>query len=416
MHGIERRATGTPSEWRNWPMLVACLAGVTLSSFQTYSLGVMIGPLEQEYGWSRAQISSGPLILAMLALFVVPMIGAGIDRIGPRRIALFGVTFFCASLAALSLAGPSILSWWLLWIPMAFGAMAVLPTLWTAAVNSFFDRNRGLALAIALCGSGVGGAIVPMLTNALVEDYGWRGGYIGIAAIGFVVVFPLVLLLFTSATDRRRAVDPHAAPARSLAGVSAREGFRSVRYAKLAGAAVLLSVAAAALVANAVPILVSHGFARGSAAGIAGLVGIGAIVGRLGGGYLLDRLDANRVAGIAVLAPVATAALLIALPGSATAASAGFLVMGLAIGTEVDACAYLAVRHFGLRSFGALFGAINGFMIFGNGLAPMLANHVYDVTKSYTPMLWALIPAFLLSSLLFFLLGAYPVFAEVAEG
>lgn len=58
-----------------------------------------------------------------------------------------------------------------------------------------------------------------------------------------------------------------------------------------------------------------------------------------------------------------------ALPSSIACA-----VLGLSVGTEVDACAYLVARHFGMRSFGAMFGTINGLLLFTNGVAPLLSN------------------------------------------
>ena len=89
------------------------------------------------------------------------------------------------------------------------------------------------------------------------------------------------------------------------------------------------------------------------------------------------------------------------------------LVLGLSIGTEVDACAYLAARHFGMRSFGTLFGAINGLLLFGTGFSPLASNYVYDVTKSYNPVLWSLIPLCVTAALLFLALGRYPVLPGV---
>jgi hypothetical protein len=65
-------------------------------------------------------------------------------------------------------------------------------------------------------------------------------------------------------------------------------------------------------------------------------------------------------------------------------------------------------RHFGLKSFGILFGTMNGLMLFGNGIAPVPANHVYDMTGSYDIVLWAQVPAYLGTALLFLLLGPYP--------
>lgn len=413
---MKATVTRTPAnEWQqNWGPLLAAVSGVMLSTVHGYSLGVMIGPLEKEYGWTRAEISSGPMILAVIALVVASLVGVTVDRVGPRRIALGGVAVFCTALAALSLATPSIVSWWLLWVVLSVSAMFIAPMVWTAAVSSLFFRNRGFALAITLCGTGLGAAIVPSLTNALVEGYGWRGAYVGLGIIFAAIVLPLVFFLFSSATDRHRALNlgGRATPAATLPGMSAREGFRSARFLKLAGASLMVALATCAVTANAVPILMSDGFDSTTAAGIAGLVGIGAIIGRLGGGYLLDRLDAKKVAACSVLMPIVTAMVLLAMPGSLFWATAALLFLGLALGTELDACAYLATRHLGLRNFGTLFGFINGLLVFGNGLAPLLANYAYDVTHSYSLVLWSMVPSCLISALLFLLLGPYPAFDE----
>ena len=58
---------------------------------------------------------------------------------------------------------------------------------------------------------------------------------------------------------------------------------------------------------------------------------------------------------------------------------------------------------------------MNGLMLFGNGIAPVLANHIYDVTKSYDIVLWAQIPACLATAVLFLMLGKYPDFAAKDE-
>ena len=78
----------------------------------------------------------------------------------------------------------------------------------------------------------------------------------------------------------------------------------------------------------------------------------------------------------------------------------------------MDCCAYLSARHFGTRNFGALFGTINGLLLFGNGLAPFLANYGYDVMKTYDLVLLLLTPLYVVTSLLFATLGRYPDFDE----
>jgi nitrate/nitrite transporter NarK len=76
--------------------------------------------------------------------------------------------------------------------------------------------------------------------------------------------------------------------------------------------------------------------------------------------------------------------------------------------------AYLTTRHFGMRSFGVLFGTVGGALGLATGLGPLIVSRIYDVTKSYEPALWGFIPICLLGAVLFWTLGKYPDFA-VAE-
>lgn len=398
------------SEWRRYGWILApCMAGILLCSVNNYALGVMIGPLEREFGWSRAEISAGPLIISMIALVCAPLVGLVIDRFGPRPVGLFGVVFYCAAMGLLATTTDDVVSWWALWGLIGLASMFVAPMVWTTAINSRFDKNRGMALALALCGTGIGAATIPLLTNTLVTSQGWRGAYVSLALISGAIVLPIVFFLFKNL----KAAPAPATPGGRVAEIRAE--MTSPSFLKLAAAALLFAIASCALTSNGVPILIGEGFDRTTAAGIVGLIGLGSIAGRLGGGYLLDRLDARKVAAVSVLAPVISVSLLLATDGSRPAAIAACLILGLSVGTELDACAYLAARHFGMRNFGALFGAITGLLLFGNGLAPAVANRVYDVTRSYDVVLMAIIVLCVLAAGLFLLLGRYPQAKALSE-
>ncbi|MDR7156925.1 MFS family permease [Sphingobium xenophagum] len=413
---ITKSPSGAGELHRHGTVLIPCVAGILLSATHSYSLGVMIVPLEQEFGWTRSQISSGPLIIAIIGLFAAPLVGRAVDQWGPRRIGLAGILLYCAALGALSFATSNILSWALLWVVLGLCNMLVIPTIWTAAVTSLFVERRGIALAITLCGASLCAAITPPLVGFLIVQQGWRGAYVGVGLLYAAVIFPLAWLFLRSATDDARKTLGTAARAVPLTafGTSLRQGFASPAFIKLAAGVTLYALAVCALTANAVPILVAQGLLATQAPAIAGLIGIGSLVGRLGGGYLLDRLNPHRVSAVSVATPILSVALLLAMPGSPGAAMAGFLILGLSVGTELDACAYLAARHFGLRSYGTLFGAINGFLLFANGLAPMAANIVYDLTQSYQFFLWAVIPACSLSAMLLVALGSNAVSPQFA--
>lgn len=399
------------AEWsRNWPVVLACTAGVALSTSHIYSLGVLIAPLEAEFGWSRAQISGGLSIGSVLALLCSPFVGLLIDRMGPRRIALSGATLFCATVAMLSVAGPSIWSWFAIWTLLAFAINGIAPTTWTAAISGLFARSRGLALSVTLCGTGLGASLTPLVTNYLNAHYGWRIAYLGLAGFWAAIVLPLLFFYFTSVKDRQRTNVSNlpSAHAGVLTGLTAREGFRSPRFIKLAIAAPTIALVAVSFTVNLVPILATLSFSRATAVEIASIVGVASIIGRLSGGYLLDRINGNIVAAVSVLLPIISCVLLLSMPGVAGAAMVATVLLGLSLGVELDAVAYLATRHLGLRSFGVLFGTIGGLLSLSSGFGPFLVSYAFDVTRSYELVLWAYMPLCILSAILFLSLGRYP--------
>jgi MFS family permease len=402
------------AEWRqHWLVVLAAGFGISLATVHLYSIGVMLAPIEQEFGWSRAQITSGLLVSSVFGVIFSPFMGFAIDRFGARRIAIIGTIFLSCALASLSLAASDIRSWWILWTFVATATLFTKPTVWAAGVSSLFASGRGLALSITFAGSGIGSALTPLLTFHLIEHFGWRAAYIGLACFWGGIAIPLTVFLFVSAKDlQRRGGDAAGRPAMAVTGLSPREGLTSFVYIRLALAAVALSLAATAVISNVVPILTSAGLTRESAATIASAVGISTIVGRLSGGYFLDRFNAGRIAAICAALPIASCLLILALPGDVLASLVAVSILGLAFGAEYDAVGYLASRLFGMRSFGVLFGTIIGLLTFVGGMGPTLANHAYDVTGSYELVLRGFIPCALLSSLLFLTLGPYPDFEQ----
>lgn len=397
------------SEWlRHGWIVLPCMAGNLLCALHAYSLGPMITPLEREFGWSRAGITGGLLIISVVAMFVAPLVGMAIDRYGPRRIAIPGTIAYCLALALFGTTGSSLLNWWALWLFLALANMCVAPMVWTAAINARFDTNRGMALALALCGVSIAAIVVPLLTTVLIASQGWRGAYFALALSGLVVVLPLMLLLFKDSQPRPADDEAQALTGNRWRFREVREQARSPRFLKLAGAVLLFTLALCVFTTNGVPVLLGEGFNSVTAASIAGATGLGSLLGRLLGGFLLDRFEARKVAAISVAIPVLSCCLLLATDATVPLAVLAFLMIGLASGAEYDACAYLAARHFGMRHFGALFGVITGMILLSNGVGPAVANYVFDVSGSYEPVIWAAMALFASSSALFYSLGSYP--------
>lgn len=400
--------TNGASEWRSYGYLplVAAL-GYATSVIHVYSMGPFFEPLQQAFGWSRGQISLGLSVSSFIsAVFCIPL-GMLVDRIGPRRIGLIGVALMTGAFALLSTSTGSLTNWLVLWTLLAIATVGVQATVWTSAVNSRFEKSRGLALAITLSGASLSAALFPLIATWLITNHGWRMGFAGLAGFWAAIVLPILLLFFRGARDRGGKTGTTPA-ARALMGLTLSEGLRSIALYKLLLAAGLFSFTAVGTLVHFVPILTGAGVPRMEAAGIAGLIGIFSIIGRLGTGFLLDRFRAQHVGACVFLLPVIGISLLLIDATNPLHQMLAAASIGLTLGAEVDVIAYLAAKYFGLRNFGALYGALVMALSLGTAVGPLLAGTIFDRAGSYAPFLMLDIGLMALSALALLSLGPPP--------
>lgn len=400
--------SGARVEWlHGWPIPFIGAVCYAVASIYFYSMGTFIAPIEKELGWSRAQISSGFVILSAVGVFANPLMGRVLDRYGARRVALFGMSVHCAALSALSLV-ESLWMWWFLWGLAAVGGAAVSAMVWVAATVSRFDKARGLALAITLCGAGLGAAAAPLLTNEFVAQYGWRGAYLRLGAGMAAITLPLILLSFYDASDlrRKRVETVHASAQRASSGGSSYlEAMRSTQFIKLALSTLLLSVPMFAISANLIPILASFGIDKLVAASAAAAFGMGSLAGRAGTGLLLDRVNPTILGAVIFALPIGGLILVMSSAAIAPAVIAGSAILGLALGGEIDIVAYLTSRYMAASEFASLFGIIVTMQILALGIGPFLVNYIFDLTGAYSGFLFAALPCFALASMMLLTLG-----------
>lgn len=396
------------SEWRRyWTLPLAAALGYSMSIIHIYSFGPFIAPLQQQFGWSRAQTSMGITIAGLgSALFSLPM-GMLVDRWGPRRVGLLGAPLMAGCFALFGTATGALTNWAMLWAIAAFGVLWVQTSVWTSAVASRFETSRGLAFAVTLSGASVGAAVFPALATSLIGAHGWRTAFVVTGAVWIALVFPVVWLWFRGAHDPGETASVRSAPAsQQTSGLTLAEGLRSPAFYKLLIAGGLFAFTVLGVVVHFVPILTDGGTNALAAAAVAGLIGIFSIVGRLGTGLLLDRFPGRIVGAVVSLLPVLGCVLLICGVGKPAGQALSAITIGLTLGAEVDVIAYLATRHFGLKSFAALFGGLYAALAVGTALGPFAAGMVFDRYGSYAPFLTGTIVLMLVSGAIFASLSA----------
>lgn len=381
-------------EWRRFGMVpVAGALGYACSVIHIYGLGPYFEPVGREFGWSRTEITYGLTISTLLqALLAVP-VGMAVDRFGPRRIALMGVPLTGVAIGLVGTATGSLANWLLLWLLVALAVLGVQATVWASAVASRFSASRGLALAIMLCGASIAAALFPWMATELIEAKGWRAAIAWQSGIWTAITFPMVVLFFRSASDAGREAGEAAAKAPVPGGATFREGLRSPIYIRLLVASLLFTFIVLGLVVHFVPILTDSGMDKVAAAGIAGLVGLASLAGRLGTGLLLDHFRGSLVGAVVFMLPVLGCLLLLLAGTNPVGAAVAALLIGLTLGAEIDVIVYLVTRYFGLASFGALYGGILTALSIGTALGPLGASAIYDGTGDYAAFLWLAVAA-----------------------
>jgi MFS family permease len=382
---------GTPAsgadEWRRHGLVpIAAAVGYSTTTLATYALGPFVGPLEREFGWSRAEIMIGLTIMNIAGVLFNVLIGLLADRVGSRRVGLVGTVVNTGAIALLATTNGNVLTWSLLWILVAIGAALVQANVWVSGVAKRFDKSRGLAIAIALSGGSLCGAVAPLLATVLISHYGWRTALVGTAAVWLVAVWPFVFLFYPAERNEPHRPQLRAPPA-SSGGVSLKDGLRMGSFWRLAAACFAFAFYTLAITPNLVPLLVEKGATVMAAAQIASLVGVAGIIARISTGFLLDRLPANLLGTLVFLMPVGGCAALLMMEPSYLVLALIVVSFGATIGAEYDVVMYLTARHFGLIRFAAIMGALLTAGSLGAAIAPVTAGWMHDRFGGYEQLL-----------------------------
>jgi sugar phosphate permease len=354
--------------------LAALSQGLALPLLGAY--GLVATPLIEEFGASTTQLGLGMSLAILATALAGPPLGVALDRGPLRTIMLGGVALMLLSVAALS-RGTAL---WQLAVCLAFATVGLsmygmLPV--QVILVNWFVLRRGSALSFAYVGTSVSAFVVPPATAWLIEAFGWRNALLALAAGAAVLAAPAIARLVkrpeelgqtpdgiaqgaaTPVGQRRDATasEARSEPTRAFASREADGVIKDRNFWLIAvGIGLALSVSIATL------FLVRHletlGIPRTQAALVPSLMAAFGIVGKLGAGWLIDRVDARAV----VAGALALHALGWAIVASQTSLAALLLAaapLGLGGGGFLPLPAVLQGRCFGRDAIGRV-GGLHG--------------------------------------------------------
>lgn len=358
------------------PVATAFLALFCIVGLALWGLPFYYDFMVQQFGWTRAQVTSGN---ALSKLVVGPVFGfiAGwmVDRFGPRRLMMAGILM--AGIALIGLGSISSLGmFYFFYLFNALGYVCGGPLPNQVLLSRRFDKARGKAMGIAYLGIGFGGAAVPWISHVLVERFGWQVALRILGVLIIVIAFPMALIVKESAaTDHDKYLNAASAPVKSA--------FKSLSFYLLVVGS-MCSIAAVSGTQQNLKLFLSLDlkYAQAASAQVLSLVLTFSIVGRLLMGWLADRIPKKYVMLLIYLL-VAVAIPFLFFARVKIAVSVFAVVFGIGLGGDYMIIPLMTAEIFGVRILGRLLGVILTADGIAEATSPWLIGHLRDVTGNY---------------------------------
>jgi len=354
-----------------WLMVAAAFLASFVVFGVTYSFGVFFKPMAAELHASRAATSALFSIAGFASYMLASITGHLSDRFGPRRVVGAGAIMMGAGMVLTAFIGHMWVGYLTYGVGVGVGAAcAYVPTL--AMVGGWFVKRRNTALGIAAAGTGCGTLLTPPIAAALIERHGWRATYIFLG-IGATVILSVCAV----AIERPPLIAGVPIIKHPLGRV-----VRSTEFALLYVSWLLATTALYVPFVFLPSFARDHGVSQVASASLLSLLGGVSITGRLGIGFVADRLGTLRLFQGAVLVMGLSYGIWLAFPGY------GWLVvfaiiLGLSYGARISLMPGVLIEFFGVQNLGGMLGVFFTSSGFSSALGPLLAGLAVDYTGRY---------------------------------
>jgi MFS family permease len=368
------------SSLRSAQVRVAATSFLTLLAIvgiALYGLPFFYDFMVRDFGWSRAQVTSGN---AVSKLVVGPLLGfaAGwiVDRFGPRKLMIAGILMVGTALIGLgsihTLAG-----FYFFYLFNAIGYLCGGPLPNQVLLSRWFTGARGRAMGFAYVGIGLGGALVPIIAVQFVNAFGWHDALRALGVLIIVIALPFALVV-KETPSRAALISASRAEYVPIADVVRRPAF----YLLLIGSMCSIAAVGGANQHLKLYLSLDHHYAQQAAAVVASLTLGASLFGRLAMGWLADRWPKKYVM-LLIYSLVAVSLVILLLATSRPAILLYAVVFGIGLGGEYMVIPLMAAELFGVRVLGRAMGLVLAADGVAEATAPVLVGYLHDVSGSY---------------------------------
>jgi len=334
------------------------------------------------------------------------------DRIGAKKLILVGLALLAGGYFQYSSVN-SLVDIYV--ISALFGLVLVLCGLMINVylVSSWFTKKRGLAIGLVLAGTSLGNAAFPKLNNWLMSIGTWQEVFDWVAWIPLVTL-PLLFFFLKDSPSVSAAAEDSERHSRELPtrnGYTLKEALLSRNFWIVATIAMCTFYSILAMSGHTFLFFRGEGYADTVAAWAVSIVFLGGLIGKIGSGYLAERLGRKRVliAGLMMMFAGILLMLFSMQSGTKILLWVGLTLFGFGWGGIYTLIQVLAADLFGMLALGKILGAINILDTFGGAAGPIVTGIMVDKSQSY-------VQPFLVISGLLLVATIAAAFLDMAKG
>jgi MFS family permease len=378
--------------YHGWRIVAVAMLALGLSNgITSYSYGLLVLPIGSEFNASRGDMMLGMTAGSLGAILFSPKLGTLIDKQSARLLFSGAALLLGLALALISVAQNvwQFVAVFGLLTPIAATLLGPLGT--NTVIARWFTRQRGRALGILAMGTSIGGLLVPLLLQALIDAYGWRQACLWLALlIPALLVPPVLLVVRDRPADMGLQPDGDNADAETVAANAASAAdtpmpqlLRDIAFWRISFAVGVLMAAFTAALANLVPFASGHGIAGAQAAFLISALAVAGISGKLLFSIFADRINLKlALLGALLLAGLPLAALTLHQAYWTMVAAA--VSLGLASGAFLPAWGAIVARIYGPAVFGRVMGRMQPVTIVMVMIGTPATGYLFDLTGSYS--------------------------------
>ncbi len=357
-----------------WFVVLGAFLALLISSIRSYSFGVFIDPLTQEFDWSRGPLTLGFSISLLMTSFLGIVSGKLSDRYGVRKVMSVGTVLTVVGFLLLSQIN-TLLQLYGCFLLIGIGASTFyIPA--TSTVTRWFDEKRGLAIGVTVTALAFGMAFFPPILERIITWMGWRSMFIIIGVFSLIVLSISIFLM----KDSPPILDENDEEDES--GYTLKEALKTKYFWIIYFMFLVAQFSAMTITVHIVPYSTDVGIPSFYAATLLTAVGLANMFGRIFGGWTSDKIGVIKgvtiffvLQSIAIFALPVSTFLWVLYPIA--------LLFGAAYGGWVMIYPVIISTLFGTKHSGEILGALGTVAGIGGSLGPLFAGYIFDITGVY---------------------------------